>query len=68
MSLKAFHILFVLASVLLALGFGVWEIKAWLDVQRPLDLAMGVGSLLAGGGLGGYGGYFLEKVENGGYP
>jgi multisubunit Na+/H+ antiporter MnhB subunit len=63
MSLKAFHIVFIVASILLALGFGVWEVKAWLDTRRPLDLVFGVGSLVAGIGLIFYGRYFLKKLK-----
>jgi hypothetical protein len=67
MSLKAFHIVFIVASILLALGFGVWEAKAWLDTRRPLDLAFGIGSLLAGIGLIFYARYFLKKLKKVGY-
>jgi predicted membrane-bound spermidine synthase len=63
MSLKAFHIVFIVASILLALGLGAWEVKAWLDTRRPLDLVFGVGSLVAGIGLIIYGRYFLKKLK-----
>jgi len=63
MSLKAFHIVFIVASILLALGFGVWEVKAWLDTRRTLDLVFGVGSLVAGIGLLFYARYFLKKLK-----
>jgi hypothetical protein len=63
-SLKTFHIVFVTASVLLAFGFGVWSIMAWLDSHRAVDLVLGVGSLLAGVGLVIYGRYVFRKLKN----
>ena len=64
MSLKAFHLVFIVASILLALGFGAWEVKGWLDTRRTLDLVFGLGSLGAGIGLIFYGRYFLKKLKN----
>ena len=64
MSLKAFHLLFVCASVLLALGFGAWELHRFAESRAAGDLALGVGSLLAGITLVVYGKYFLKKLKN----
>ncbi len=64
MSLKAFHIIFIVASSALALGFGVWMLR---DYSRPegtlSDLLLGVGSCLAFVGLLVYGRYFLKKLK-----
>jgi len=65
MSLKAFHILFVTVSSLLALGFGVWSLNNYFGGSHAVaDLAMGAGSLLAGVALVVYGKYFLKKLKD----
>lgn len=48
MSLKAFHIFFILLSILLCFGFGAWEIHARLDGGTLGDLALGSLSLCGG--------------------
>ncbi len=58
MSLKAFHVLFISASVLLAFGFGAW----CLGTQPPW-LGTGVASVAAGVGLAGYEAWFLRKIR-----
>jgi ABC-type uncharacterized transport system permease subunit len=64
MSLKAFHIVFVTASVLLAFGFAAWAFLNYADTRRIADLATGVGSVFSGVGLLVYGRYFLKKLKN----
>ncbi len=64
MSLKAFHIVFVTASVLLAFGFAAWAFVNYADSRRLADLATGMGGLFAGVGLLAYGRYFLKKLKN----
>ena len=63
MSLKAFHILFITISTLLAIGFGVWSLRAYQAAQQTLDLAFGIGSLLGAVALMVYGRYFLKKLK-----
>lgn len=64
MSLKAFHIVFVTASTLLAFGFGAWILLDYRDERAGWQLALGLGSLLAGAGLIAYGRYVLKKLKN----
>ncbi len=64
MSLKAFHIMVIVASTLLALGFGVWELVQYADGKSALDLVLGIVSLVAGVGLIFYGKYVLRKLKN----
>lgn len=64
MSLKAIHIVFVTASVLLAFGFGAWEIHAWQGGGDGRDLALGLGSCVTGVALLVYGRYFLKKLKH----
>jgi len=65
MSLKAFHILFVVASTLLTGGFGVWSIRAYSrgDVSMSV-LVLGIASLLLMDALVWYGKYFLRKLKH----
>lgn len=58
MSLKAFHVLFISVSVLLAFGFGAWCLRA-----QPPWMAAGFLSLAAGVGLVGYEVWFLKKMR-----
>ena len=57
MSLKGFHVLFITASVLLAVGFGVWALR------RPDGgyHAAGVGAFVVAAGLIAYETWFLRK-------
>ena len=65
MSLKAFHIVFVTASTLLAFGFGAWGLWQFFAGSRALlDLMMGVASIAGGVALIVYGKYFLKKLKN----
>ena len=65
MSLKAFHLVFIIASILLAFGFAAWSL---LNYHSPngstTDLVVGLGSLAGGLGLIGYEIYFLKKLKN----
>jgi hypothetical protein len=63
MSLKAFHILFVVVSVVLALGFATW---AYTEFRRTGDREFvwwAFASLLAASGLMVYGRWFLNKLK-----
>lgn len=64
MSLKAFHIVFITASVLLAFGVAAWSLVNFFDGRRMMDLGFGLGSAAAGVGLVVYGRYFLRKLKN----
>ncbi len=64
MSLKAFHIVFVTASVLLAFGVSARAFVNYSELHRGIDLSAGIGSLVAGVGLLVYGRYFLRKLKN----
>lgn len=63
MSLKAFHIVFIVASALLSLGFGVWALAG----DGALSAAAAGVAFLAGAALVAYGARFLKKVARTGY-
>ena len=60
MSLKAFHIVFIALSVLLAVGSAVYAVLA---VEGALRWVWAVVALGAGAGLTVYGRVFLEKIR-----
>lgn len=65
MSLKAFHIIFVIASTLLTTGFGLWAIRQYqTGVGSTGDVALGIGSLALSMLLIWYGRYFLRKLKH----
>jgi len=64
MSLKAFHLIFVTASVLLALGLAAWSLVNYFEVKRTTDLVFGLVSGLIALGLVVYGRYFLKKLKH----
>ncbi len=65
MSLKAFHLVFIIASILLALGFGGWSLMNYYSAQgQRLDLALAVASAVVAVALVFYERYFLKKLKN----
>ena len=67
MSLKAFHIFFIIASTLLCVAFGLWAIDDFGRSASQVHLALGVGSFIGSGALVWYGIWFLRKLKNVGY-
>jgi hypothetical protein len=65
MSLKAFHLVFIVASILLSSGFGVWCFMNYFSAGgNGLDLSMGAGSVIAVIALIVYEVFFLKKMKN----
>jgi hypothetical protein len=63
MSLKGFHIVFIVFSTLLALGCGAWCI--WVDLveDAPVYLAGAVASFISAVALVSYGIWFYRKMK-----
>jgi hypothetical protein len=63
MSLKAFHIVFILFSTLLAIGCGAWCV--WVDLVEgaPVYLAGAIASFVVAIGLIVYGFWFYRKMK-----
>jgi hypothetical protein len=63
MSLKGFHIVFIVFSTLLALGCGGWCI--WVDLVEgaPIYLAGAIASFVCAIGLVVYGVWFYRKMK-----
>ena len=64
MSLKAFHIFFIILSTLLAVALGVWAIDDFGRSTSGVHLALGVGSFIGSGVLVWYGIWFLRKLKH----
>jgi NO-binding membrane sensor protein with MHYT domain len=64
MSLKAFHIVFVAASVLLAFGFAAWGFVNFADDKNALNLLWGGIGIGTGVGLLFYGRFVLRKLKD----
>ena len=65
MSLKAFHLVFITAAILLAFGFGAWLLNGFFNGDgRALILISGIISVAAGVGLIGYEIVFLKKTKH----
>ena len=64
MSLKAFHLIFVTASVAVSVFLGVWSGLAYKQTGARTDLAFAIASGLAVVALLWYGKYFLKKLKH----
>lgn len=64
MSLKAFHVVFILVSSAFALYFGIWAIRDYVNYNHASSLAMSIGSLVVLGFLLWYFRWFLRKLKN----
>jgi hypothetical protein len=65
MSLKAFHLIFIIAATLLAFGLAAWELKIYFSPRGGTwDMVWGISGIVAGLGLLVYERYFLKKLKN----
>lgn len=63
MSLKSFHIVFILLSIALSFGFGLWAVREYSSTGLILNLVMGYAALTAGVVLVAYLPWFLFKMR-----
>ena len=64
MSLKAFHVVFIAASILLAFCFAGWALVNFANGGQTADLITGLASGVIGVGLMTYGVYVLKKLKH----
>lgn len=64
MSLKAFHIIFVLASISVSLFLGIWAFMSYRVTGSKIDLTYVIASGAAVVALLWYGRYFLRKLKH----
>lgn len=67
MSLKAFHLIFIIASIALAVGFGIWLADNYFTDGGAMNLVGALLSFAAAVGLIFYERYFLKKTKHLGY-
>ncbi len=67
MSLKAFHLIFVIASILLGLGVGGWGVQEYRSSGEMAPLVIGLAFFVMGIGLFFYGRQMLKKTKDIGY-
>lgn len=64
MSLRAIHLLFIVASIALTVMIAVWGAGMYLSDRGGWGhLAFGAGSLLSGVGMAAYLSYFIRKTR-----
>lgn len=63
MSLRAFHLLFIALSVVLAAFFGAWSIGQYRLANEIQYVLTGIASLASGVGLAFYGAAFQRKTR-----
>ncbi len=63
MSLKTFHIFFIVVSMALCVGVGVWATQDFGRSGSWVHLALGVGSFIGSLLLACYGVWFLRKLK-----
>jgi hypothetical protein len=64
MSLKAFHLFFVGASILLALGVGAWGLRSYVVAGGGGHLLLGIAGLAGGFVLLVYGARVRQKLKD----
>ena len=64
MSLKAFHLVFIILSILFTLMFGVWGVVNHGSSGKTAELGLGILSLVGTVGLSVYLRYFLKKLKH----
>ena len=64
MSLKAFHIVFIALSILMAFFCGIWLLHEYSDTGNTAALIVGIVLILGGGGLICYGKSVLRKLKH----
>ena len=64
MSLRAFHLLFIALSIILAAFCAAWAASQYRDGHQVVFLGTAVASLVAAAGLAVYGAAFQRKTRN----
>lgn len=64
MSLKAFHIVFVLTAAAFGLGLGAWAVRDYRAAGSTASLVIAVGAFLGTAILIPFGVWFLRKLKH----
>lgn len=63
MSLKAFHIFFIIISIVLTVGFGFWGVRDYSNSKNVINFILGISSFVGGGALAIYLVWFFSKMK-----
>ena len=63
MSLKAFHVCFIVLSILLTVGLGFWGLRDYGHSKNLANLSLGMGAWAVGAALTAYLFWFLFKMR-----
>ncbi len=63
MSLRSFHIFFIVVAIIAADVFGVWAIRDYRDTHSVINLTLGVVTLVGGLAMVAYGIWFIRKMD-----
>lgn len=63
MSLRAFHIFFIIVAIIMADIFGVWAIRDYRAYGNSLNLTLGVITLVGGLAMAVYAFWFVRKMD-----
>lgn len=63
MSLRSFHICFIVLAILLAIGFGFWGLRDYAVSSNLMHRNLGIGSFVVAIVLAGYLVWFLSKMR-----
>jgi uncharacterized membrane protein len=63
MSLKYFHLVFIVLSTVLSFGFAAWSWQNYQAGYQTVDLVLAIAAGLIGLGLIVYGFFFLKKAK-----
>ena len=64
MSLKAFHLIFIVLSILFSLVFGIWAVVNYSSSDKMAELILGITSLFGSVGMSIYLYFFLKKFKH----
>lgn len=64
MSLKAFHIVFIALSIVMAFFCGIWLLREYAETRNSAQLIVGIVLILGGVGLICYGMSVLRKLKH----
>ena len=63
MSLRTFHLVFILVAIMGADLFGGWAVREYRATGDPLTLTLGIVSMIGGLGLAAYAIRFVRMIE-----
>ena len=63
MSLKAFHVVYIIAATTLLLGIGIWAGMDFVESGNKVHLALGFASVGGSIGLVRYGTWFMREMK-----